>query len=1116
MKVTDAAGAAGTSSPITITPAASLSVTKSADSASIAAGGIAGYKVILSNVGSTTASGLTLSDPLPAGIGNDIQWTIDPTTGNPSSFSITGSTPNQQLVMNGTMSVLAATTITNTGPTIITGDIGLSPGTSITGFLPGVVTGATHDTDAAAATAKLNLIAAYVAAAGKSGGITLGGELAGRTLTAGVYMSASSLLNSGDLILDAQGNPNATFTFQMGSTLTTMSGSHIILANGANACNVFWQVGSSATLGTYSVFKGNIFALTSITVTTGVNLEGTALARNGAVTLDSDVISGCGQSLAAGASLAVHITGTTTGNDLNSSTNTGILNNTATVCAANAPCTQSTAAITLNPALAVTGPGVTTGEVGAAFNSGPLTVSGGTGPDTFSIVGILPAGLTLNPSTGAVTGTPTNAGTFSVKVTDAAGASVTGSSITINPALSVTGPAVTSGQVGAAFNSGATTVSGGTGSYAFSITGTLPAGLTLNPSTGVVIGTPTTAGTFSIKVTDAGGVSGTSSTVTIGVSPTPSLSITKSADSASITAGGVAGYRVIISNVGAMTASGLTLSDLLPAGAGGDIQWAIDSTTGNPSAFNITGSIPNQQLVMNGTMSVLAASTITNTGPTVVTGDIGLSPGTSVTGFPPGVVTGSIHAADLAAATAQTNLTNAYLTAAGKSGGITVAGDLAGQTLTAGVYTSASSLANSGDLILDAQGNPNATFTFQMGSTLTTITGSHIILANGANACNVFWQVGSSATLGTYSVFKGNILALTSVTVTTGVNLEGTALARNGAVTLDSDVISGCGQSLASGASLAVHITGTTTGNDLNPSTNTGVLTNTAKICATNAACVQSTAAISINSTTVMSITCPAVTSGQLGAAFNSGALSVSGGTAPYTFAIVGTLPAGLTLDTSTGAITGIPTVAGSFSIKVTDSRGATASTCTFNIGAGYSLTVNPSSVTVVAGQTAITTFTFSPYGGYTGTVSFACAGLPLGATCTFSPSSLTANGSNTVQTSMLSITTTANGIATIARNEVSSSPTLASILVLPGLLLGGLLGWRRRSLKRGLKGMLLITLLSVTFLGGVIGCGTNIMYSTPAGTKQVTVTAQTSATTTAPNGSTGNQTATFTLIVTR
>jgi hypothetical protein len=193
-----------------------------------------------------------------------------------------------------------------------------------------------------------------------------------------------------------------------------------------------------------------------------------------------------------------------------------------------------------------------------------------------------------------------------------------------------------------------------------------------------------------------------------------------------------------------------------------------------------------------GNFSVLAGTTVTNTGSTVVSGDVGVCPGTAVTGFPPGSTGGTIHIADGAASLAQATLTAGYIDAAGRSGGTSVAGDLVGQTLTAGVYTSTSSLAESGDLTLDAQGNPSAVFIFQISSTLTTGSGSHIVLANGAKACNVFWQVGSSATLGTNSVFKGTIMALTSISITTGVNLEGRALARNGAVTLDTDVITGC------------------------------------------------------------------------------------------------------------------------------------------------------------------------------------------------------------------------------------------------------------------------------------------------------------------------------------
>jgi Ice-binding-like/Bacterial Ig-like domain len=192
-----------------------------------------------------------------------------------------------------------------------------------------------------------------------------------------------------------------------------------------------------------------------------------------------------------------------------------------------------------------------------------------------------------------------------------------------------------------------------------------------------------------------------------------------------------------------------------------------------------------------GSFSVLAGSTVTNTGSTVISGDVGVSPGTAVTGFPPGLASG-IHSADGAASGAQTALTTAYLDAEGRSGATSVAGDLVGLTLGPGVYKSTSSLGLTGDLTLDAHGDPDAVFIFQISSTLITGSGSHVILANGAKACNVFWQVGSSATLGTNSVFKGNIMALTSITLTTGADLDGRALARNGAVTLDTNTIAGC------------------------------------------------------------------------------------------------------------------------------------------------------------------------------------------------------------------------------------------------------------------------------------------------------------------------------------
>jgi hypothetical protein len=187
------------------------------------------------------------------------------------------------------------------------------------------------------------------------------------------------------------------------------------------------------------------------------------------------------------------------------------------------------------------------------------------------------------------------------------------------------------------------------------------------------------------------------------------------------------------------------------------------------------------------TYGVLGAATVTSTGATIIYGDLGLSPGTAVTGSPG--VTGRLQVSDPAAALAQSDLSNAYHDAAGRTtGSVTVAGDLGGQTLAPGLYTSASSLElSSGNLTL--AGDSNAVWIFQMGSTLTTTTSRQVILSGGAQAANIFWQVGSSATIGVSSVFMGTILAAQSITMDTGATLDGRALAQAGSVTLDANII---------------------------------------------------------------------------------------------------------------------------------------------------------------------------------------------------------------------------------------------------------------------------------------------------------------------------------------
>ncbi|GAC1670107.1 MAG: hypothetical protein PVS2B2_00370 [Candidatus Acidiferrum sp.] len=231
------------------------------------------------------------------------------------------------------------------------------------------------------------------------------------------------------------------------------------------------------------------------------------------------------------------------------------------------------------------------------------------------------------------------------------------------------------------------------------------------------------------------------------------------------------------------------------------ITTGASDTFGNPLVANFVWKFttsapcppPSAGLGAACTFGILGATpVVSNIGPTNVTGDVGIWPALSITGFPPGTLTGAQHAGDAIAMSAQGALTTSYNNAAAAPGGAALTADIGGQTLPPGVYKATTTLGITGDLTLDGTTNPNGVWIFQVGSALTTAAGpgmSRVLLIGGAQAHNVFWQIGSSATLGTGSTFAGTIMAQASITVGTGATLNGRALARTGAVTLDSNPV---------------------------------------------------------------------------------------------------------------------------------------------------------------------------------------------------------------------------------------------------------------------------------------------------------------------------------------
>lgn len=297
--------------------------------------------------------------------------------------------PAVQLGTSKSFAVLAGSGITNTGPTTLSGTSGANIGSSPTGTFTGDTTVTTSGTkflaaDPITAGAQSDALIAYNDAAGRTPATTIAGDLGGQTLVGGVYKSASSIGLTGTLVLNGENDPAAVFVFQAGSTLTTASASKIELINGAQACNVFWQVGSSATFGTNSDFTGHVLANTSITATTGAIFKGQLLALNGAVTLDSNTITN---------DACITVTPTPTATATETPTETATPSETPTPTETATPSASPTASPTATPTESETPAETESPEVTPTPEE--TTVTGGELPNTETADWVIPLGIGL-------------------------------------------------------------------------------------------------------------------------------------------------------------------------------------------------------------------------------------------------------------------------------------------------------------------------------------------------------------------------------------------------------------------------------------------------------------------------------------------------------------------------------------------------------------------------------------------------------------------------------------------------------------------------------------------------------------------------------------------------
>jgi uncharacterized repeat protein (TIGR01451 family) len=541
--------------------------------------------------------------------------------------------------------VLAGTTVTNTGSTTIGGNVGVSPGTAVTGFGPGIVSGgAIHAGDATATQAEANLATAYGQVAGEAVDTQLSGQnLGGLTLTPGVYHFNSAAQLTGTLTLDAQGNPDARFDIQIGTTLVTSYNSAVDIIHGGQADNVYFQVGSSATLGADTAFQGNILANTSITLDTGANiLEGRALAINGAVTLDTNQVSV--------PQADVSVTNTTAAGPVVAG---NAIAYTVTVANAGPSDAQSVAlsdpvpadttfisdAQTAGPPFTLSSPnvgdtGTITGTIGTlpSGQSASFSVAALVSPSTPSGTSIINTADEVDDTTDpnlandsqTVTTTVTTEADVSVTNTAAPAPLVAGDTVAYTVTVTNSGPSdaqtvalndpipadetfVSDAQTSGPAFTLTNPVVGAAGTVTGSIS-TLAAGASASFTVVALVAPSTASGAtitntavISTATTDPN-IGNNSQSVTSTVTTEADVSVTNSTASGPVIAGDTIAYTITVTNAGPSDAQTVSMTDPVPA----DTSFVSNAQTSGPT-FALTSPTVGGPGTINNTITTLAA-----------------------------------------------------------------------------------------------------------------------------------------------------------------------------------------------------------------------------------------------------------------------------------------------------------------------------------------------------------------------------------------------------------------------------------------------------------------------------------------------------------------------------